>query len=137
MCLILRGMLQGSFPVSDIQRGRRDAARLRLRLAARLVLLDRTQHCILTDLSAGGARIQPGDAVSLGAQAVLMWGSGLEGFGEVVWVSARECGIAFDERLRDRVLQATRQLNEIERLPDDRDLVRRSAQAFVRSGIRL
>jgi hypothetical protein len=130
-------MIQDAFPLSDIQRGRRDAARLRLRLAARLVLLDGTQHCILTDLSASGARIHPSDAVSVGAQAVLMWGSRFEGFGEVVWVSARECGIAFDERLRDGVLQATRQLNEMERLPEDRDLVRRSAQAFVRSGVRL
>jgi hypothetical protein len=120
-----------------LPRGRRANARLRLRLASRLVLLDGTQHCILTDLSAGGARIQPREPVRLGAEGMLMWAPGLESFGTIVWISARECGILFDEPLAPTILQATRLINEAERLPGERDLVRRSAHGFVRDGTRL
>jgi hypothetical protein len=131
------GMTQNPSSAGNLQRGRRASARLRLRLASRLVLLDGTQHCILTDLSAGGARIQPSEAVRLRSEGVLMWAPGLEAFGTIVWISARECGILFDEPLTATALQATRQINEAERLPGERDMVRRSAQGFVRDGTRL
>jgi hypothetical protein len=110
---------------------------LRLRLAARLILLDGTQTCVLTDLSAGGARIRPAGRLREGAAAVLLWGTRFEAFGQVVWLSPRHCGIAFDEPLSDVLLQATRALDAIERLPEDRDLVRRSASAFVRGTVKL
>jgi hypothetical protein len=121
----------------NLQRGRRGHARLRLRLAARMVLLDGTQHCILSDLSTGGARVQPSKRVSRDADVVLMWGRGLEAFGKIIWVSQRDCGILFDEPLAGGALQATRQIDEVERLPEDRDVVRQSARAFVENGTRL
>jgi hypothetical protein len=110
---------------------------LRLRLAARLVLRDGTLGCILTDLSLGGARIVPAKPVREGADAVLMWAGGLEAFGRIVWVEGRECGILFDEALAVTAIQATRQVNEVSGLPAERELLRRSAQEFVRSGARL
>lgn len=101
-----------------------------------MILLDATQHCILTDLSAGGARIQTGKPVRRGSDAVLMWANGLEGFGTIIWAGEHACGILFDEPLADTTLQATRRINEVERLPMEHDMVRHSVQKFVHDGTR-
>jgi len=137
MRLYVEAMVSDSSPLANLQRGRRASARLRLRLAARLVLLDSTQRCILTDLSQGGARLVINEPICRGAQAVLMWGAGLEAFGEVAWHGLRHCGLVFDEPLADTLLQATRDLDAIEHLAPDRDLLRGSARAFVRGTARL
>lgn len=102
-----------------------------------MVLLEGTLSCILTDLSTGGARIMLNRRVRIGEQVVLSIGRGLEGFGEIVWASETQCGILFEEPLPSTVLQTVRQLNDSERLPEDRELARRTAQGFVHKGTRL
>lgn len=126
-------------PQSDLslQRGRRTNPRLRLRLTARAVLLEGTRPCILTDLSASGARVLVDRRLRIGNQVMLSWGHGLEAFGDIVWATPTECGIVFDEVLGETVLHAARRLGDSDRLPDDRELTRRTADAFVRRAARL
>ena len=128
--------MQNAHFANALQRGRRAEPRLRLRLAARMILLDGTQHCTLTDLSTGGARVQPSNRVRRDADVVLMWGSGLEAFGKIIWTGEHDCGILFDEPLVSSALQATRQIDEVDRLPEGRDMLRQSARAFVCNGTR-
>jgi hypothetical protein len=120
-----------------LQRGRRTNPRLRLRLAARAVLLEGTRSCILTDLSASGARLRIDRRVSVSDQVVLSWGQGLEAFGDIVWATETHCGVVFEEPLREAVLHAARRLSDSDGLPDDRELTRRTAAAFVRGAARL
>jgi hypothetical protein len=108
-----------------------------LRLAARVVLLQGTLSCILTDLSTGGARILINQRLRIGDQAVLTWGRGLEAFGEIVWAAETHCGILFEEPLPETVLKSARDLHDSERLPGDLELTRRTAHGFVHGGTRL
>ncbi|WP_184243741.1 PilZ domain-containing protein [Novosphingobium chloroacetimidivorans] len=116
--------------------GRRASARLRTRLPARMVLLGGTQHCVLIDLSLNGARIQTSTPARLGDEAVLIWGS-FETFGQVVWATDTHCGLALFEPITDALLLETRQLDQVARLPEDRDLTRQSAQAWAQGKAKL
>lgn len=130
-------MLASRLPVSErAQIGRRASARLRTRLAGRMMLLDGTQHCILVDISLTGARVQTSKPVRLGVEAVLIWGD-FETFGQVVWATDTHCGLALDDPITDTVLLGTRQLDQVARLPGERGLARKSAQSYVQSVARL
>ena len=116
--------------------GRRASARLRTRLAARMVLLAGTQNCVLIDLSLTGARVETSRPAQLGDEAVLMWGS-FETFGQVVWTTPGLCGLALFDPISDAVLLGTRQLDQVARLPEDRELARNSARSYVEGRVRL
>ncbi|MBB4860774.1 hypothetical protein HNO88_004119 [Novosphingobium chloroacetimidivorans] len=120
----------------DNPRGRRESARLRVRLAARLVSRSGTQHVILTDLSTYGAQVIAGKPLRVGDEVMLLW-SGFEAFGDVAWSAARHYGIRLADPLGQVVLVGTRQLDATERLPAERELTRRSAQSFVKGNVRL
>jgi hypothetical protein len=101
-----------------------------------MVLREGTQSCILIDLSLSGARVQTSQPARLGDEAVLMWGS-FEAFGQVVWASPSLCGLALFDPITDAMLLGTRQLDQVARLPEDRDLVRSTARSYVQGGVRL
>jgi len=116
--------------------GRRAAARLRVRLPVRLVLLTETMNGVLADLSQSGARIALPRPVDERLEAMLLWGR-FEAFGTIAWSAGRLCGMTFDEPIDGNVLIATRRLDDAARLPEDRELVRRSARSFVQGVVRL
>ncbi len=111
--------------------GRREHSRLRVRLPARLTTLDGTSSAILTDLSFGGAKLAAKCPLRPGQQAVLNWHT-FEAFGTVSWVHDGMCGMHFDEYLAGKVLIETRDLDDADHLPSDRDLTRGAAREFVK-----
>ena len=77
--------------------GRREAARVRLALPAKVILVTGHEHCQLDDLSETGARITLGrEAPPAGHSAVLMV-DGIEAFGAVVWRRGGQFGLCFDQ----------------------------------------
>lgn len=121
----------------DANIGRRREGRLRVRLDARLITLDGSCRAVLADVSANGARIVGGTCgLRPGQEAVLQWGD-QEAFGVVVWAGHGQIGLCFYDPLDAKTVAATRQLDERQRLPDDRELIRRSALGFVQGGFRL
>ena len=111
--------------------GRRAYSRLRVRLPARLTTLDGTFSAILTDLSLGGAKLSITKLPTPGFDAVLSW-YGYEAFGSVSWAHDGMCGMRFEEIISPRVPIATRDIEDAEHLPSDRDLVRGFADKWVR-----
>ena len=101
-----------------------------------MVLREGTQSCILMDLSLSGARVETSQPARLGDEAVLMWG-GFESFGQVVWTTPSLCGVALFDPISDATLLGTRQLDQVARLPDDRELTRNSARSYVEGRVRL
>ena len=86
---------------------RRGHARLRLGIEAELMTLDGRKQVMLMDLSQSGARLLLQEHYRLD-QAVLYW-MDFEAFGEVVWQSGRELGLAFEEPISEATVLATRQ----------------------------
>jgi hypothetical protein len=118
--------------------GRREHSRLRVRLPARLTTLDGTTRAVLTDLSFGGAKLEVKCDVRPGQEAVLNWHT-FEAFGTVSWVHDGMCGLHFDEYLDGKVLIATRDLDDAEHLPNDREMLRDTMRGVARdwvSGVR-
>jgi hypothetical protein len=111
--------------------GRREHSRLRVRLPARLTTLDGKASAVLTDLSFGGAKLLTNCILRPGQQAVLDWDR-FEAFGTISWVREGMCGLRFDEFLEGKALIATRDLNDAEHLPSERELARGAARDFVR-----
>jgi len=120
--------------------GRRSTGRLRVRLSARLILLSGTRNCVLTDLSGTGARVVCGlgarEPFQSGEEAMLLWGE-FEAFGRLVWTAGASCGLAFGRPIPRPVLLKTRDLDKRERLPDDRETLRRTARQFAEGRVRL
>ncbi|RYD80093.1 MAG: PilZ domain-containing protein [Verrucomicrobiaceae bacterium] len=110
--------------------GRRGRSRLKARLVARAISVSGSQRAVLNDLSLTGARLTLSEPIKAGECIVLQWGD-FEAFGDVVWSSENQIGIQFDATIEPRTLIATRDLDDLERLPSDHDLVRRSAEAWV------
>ena len=104
---------------------------MRARLAARAITLNGSQRAVLDDLSLTGARISTTPPIGVGECIVLQWGS-FEAFGDVVWSSDNQVGIRFDMDIDPKTLVSTRDLNDLERLPSDHDLVRQTAEAWVK-----
>ncbi|MFZ9395410.1 MAG: PilZ domain-containing protein [Erythrobacter sp.] len=95
-------------PLHDV---RRTEARLRLRLPARLVLLDRACHCIIENISCTGARLVVDNPPRL-AEFGQVQCEGLDHFFETVWCRGNQVGIAFDEPVPRSALLRLRQLND-------------------------
>jgi hypothetical protein len=110
--------------------GRRGRSRLKARLAARVICVSGSQRAVLNDISLTGARLTLTQPVKAGECIVLQWGN-FEAFGDVVWSSQNQIGVKFDATIDPRTLIATRDLDDLERLPSDHDLVRRSAEDWV------
>lgn len=116
--------------------GRRKRSRLRVRLPARLVTRSDTQSVILCDLSLNGAQVTTRDPLRLGSEAVLEWGK-FEAFGEVVWCEGNRCGLSFFDPITTQELMATRDIDTVAHLPQDRELVRQTARQWVEGQGRL
>lgn len=111
--------------------GRRCEARLRVRLAARVILRDGTSQAVLADLSCNGARLAGlKQELIVGREALLSWGR-YEAFGMIVWSANGQNGMQFYEPLDRAALLDTRTLDTMQRLPDDKEQVRAAARAFV------
>ena len=116
--------------------GRRRDARLRLRLAAKVITRAGVRNVVLCDLSQQGASVIASQAFGCTGPAVLQWGRH-EVFGEIQWCSGGRIGIQFDEPLPHALLLEARQLNETARLPADRELVREQARSWVQGAHRV
>lgn len=112
------------------QRGRRTESRLRVRLPARLITHHGEWAVVLVDLSQNGASVQCANLVSQRGDAVLQW-SGFEAFGAIRWCRSGYGGLAFFDPIRPGWLIATRDLDDAERLPGERELVRRVAHEWA------
>jgi hypothetical protein len=110
--------------------GRRREARLRLRLAAKVITRAGARGVVLCDLSRQGASVQAGQAFGCTGPAILQWGRH-EMFGDIQWCSGGRIGIRFDEPLPQVVLLEAREMNETARLPADRELAREQARRWV------
>jgi len=114
----------------------RSECRIRVQLPAVLTTRDGTRRVMLEDLSASGARISGPVPYQTGEEAVLQW-SRFEALGQVWWFGEGDCGIRFADPVPASVLLATRDLPGCARQPGERDLVRRTAEAFVNGRMRL
>jgi hypothetical protein len=110
--------------------GRRGRSRLKARLAARVICVSGSQRAVLNDISLTGAKLALNRPIKAGECVVLQWGD-FEAFGDVVWSSDNQIGVQFDAAIDPRTLIATRDLDDLERLPSDHDLVRQSAEAWA------
>lgn len=122
--------------------GRRAEARLRVRLAARLISRDGNGRAVLIDLSQHGARVSGVEPdLRPGHEAVLKWGAaetaGHEAFGVIVWSAHGECGINFYDPVDRAALIQTRAIDSHTERRADRVAVREVARAFVSGQRRL
>lgn len=112
------------------QHGKRSESRLRVRLPARLISHHGEYNVVLRDLSQHGASIERAGLPQQSGDAVLIWGK-YEGFGKVKWSRDGRCGILFYDEIPPKWLIATRDLDDAEHLPEDRELHRQAAGAWV------
>jgi len=110
--------------------GKRSESRLRVRLPARLITHHGEYTVVLRDLSQRGASIERADLPQQSGDAVLIWGK-YEAFGKVKWSGKNRCGMHFYDEIPPKWLIATRDLDDLEHLPEDRELHRQAAQAWV------
>lgn len=116
--------------------GRRRDARLRVRLAAKVITRAGARHVVLCDLSRQGASVKALQPFDCRGPAVLQW-AGHELFGEIQWSDAGRIGIHFDEPVPQALLIEARELDAFARLPEDRDMVREQARCWVQGVHRL
>lgn len=115
--------------------GRRESARVRLHIPARLILLTGVQQCMLEDLSVSGAAVIPQDSLpAVGASGILQC-SGVEVFGTVQWSRYGRCGIMFDERLPLASVVSLRHVADAF-ADTERERFRESARAWVQGSAR-
>ncbi|RYD60457.1 MAG: PilZ domain-containing protein [Verrucomicrobiaceae bacterium] len=110
---------------------RRGQSRLKARLAARVIAVSGSQRAVMNDLSLTGARLSLNEPIKSGQCVVIQWGN-FEAFGDVVWSEGNQIGVQFDATIDPRTLIATRDLDDLERLPSDHEIVRKSAEAWVK-----
>ncbi|OCC24766.1 hypothetical protein MB02_04650 [Croceicoccus estronivorus] len=90
---------------------RRWNGRARLALPAKLMLPNEEMHCMLEDLSLGGARIRIEKLPRLGASVWLRF-SDYEIFGSVAWARGHLCGLTFEERIPKDIILHMRALSD-------------------------
>ena len=110
--------------------GRRQAARVRLALPGKVILITGHEACQLDDLSQTGACVTVGgDPPPLGDDVVLMV-QGVEAFGTVVWRRGGSFGVAFDALLpKDDVIRLRAVHDHFQTLEQEQN--RRRAREFV------
>lgn len=92
----------------DNQTGRRAAARLRVSIPAKLILLDGNYRCPLEDISQTGARVSCSAAVVPGATGILQC-MGLDVLCSIIRNEAGRFGLHFEEEVSTEALQEIRQ----------------------------
>jgi hypothetical protein len=88
--------------------GRRSMARAKVPLAAILTTLQRSRCAAIVDLSCTGARLRGYGLPATGEDLELKIES-VRVFGAVVWTSANQCGVRFDEPLMPFEVERLRQ----------------------------
>lgn len=114
----------------EVQTGRRGRSRLRVRLPAKLQTRIENARVILVDLSMTGARLVADNPPAVGTEAMLHWDR-YEAFGEVVWAQGVQFGLSFEEPISEQDVLATRELDDVARLPHDKELLRQAAREWV------
>lgn len=79
--------------------GRRHAARVRLGIPAKIILLSGTYSCRLDDLSQTGARVAIAASQPSPGMSAILTVNGLEVLGTIKWGRAQRYGLQFDEPL--------------------------------------
>lgn len=110
--------------------GRRQAARVRLALPGKVILITGYEPCLLNDLSQTGACVTvSGTAPPVGHDVVLQVNA-IEAFGSVVWRSGSNFGVLFDDRLsKDDVVRLRTIHDHFQTLEEQRRS--RQAREFV------
>ena len=105
-----------------------------MRLPATLTLMSGVLNVVLENLSEQGARIKFGanrsESIRVGCEGVLQWHR-FEVFCYIRWIATDSCGLLFDEPITRREVIFTRTLDERERLPGEREILRGAARNFV------
>lgn len=79
--------------------GRRQAARVRLALPGKVILITGQEPCLLDDLSQTGACVTVGGMAPPAGDDVVLMVQGVEAFGSVVWRRDTRFGVLFEEPL--------------------------------------
>lgn len=88
--------------------GRRSASRMTAPLIAVFMTRTRSHSAVVIDVSSAGVRLGGDDLPEEGTELVISIET-VRAFGRVAWVSARECGIAFDDPLPADAIETFRQ----------------------------
>jgi len=113
--------------------GRRAAARLRLYMPARLVLVDGALPCILENISQTGARIVIQKARPISQSGILQCPP-LDAFFDRVWAHGVRIGVTFEEPVPAETLHALRQLHDNYDSMSQQEMLR-TARAWVRGDL--
>ena len=118
------------------EQGSRHQSRLSVHLPAILTTRDGTRRVTLNDLSTRGARFCSPEQLIVGQDVVIQW-LRYEAFGEICWSIDGLYGIAFARSIALADLVDTFERNEGGNQPVERDIVSRTARAFVEGRLRL
>ena len=116
--------------------GNRQQTRLSVRLPAVVTTRDGTRRVRLEDLSIRGARVTGAAHLHSDQDVLLQWGT-CEAFGLVRWAVDGTCGIRFCATVSVKQLIDARELDDRAQQPVEREVVRRTADAFVNGRVRL
>jgi hypothetical protein len=125
-------MPNGGFPFNRAagSPGRRQAARVRLALPGKVILITGHHACLLEDLSQTGARVTvSGTPPRVGDDVVLMV-NGVEAFGTVVWQSGAGVGLCFEQPMAIDDVVRLRNIHDHYQLLEQQ-AERRRAREFV------
>ncbi len=116
--------------------GRREAARLRLSIPARLVTLYDTRRCILVDLSRTGAQVGLQSPLRQD-EGIFLQVAGIDQFGSIVRRIVRQNGgingVEFETPLTDEQVIALRRYSE-SLVAEERQALRDEVRAWVSGG---
>lgn len=129
-------MGKASHQLLGLEFGNRQQTRLSVRLPAVVTTRDGTRHVRLEDLSIRGARVSGAAQLRAEQDVLLQWGS-CEAFGKIRWIDDGTCGIRFCATVSVNQLIAARELDDRAQQPVEREVVRRTADAFVNGRVRL
>lgn len=118
------------------EHGSRQQSRLTVHLPAILTTRDGTRRIMLKDLSTRGARFSMPEELSVGQDVVIQW-LNFEAFGEIYWCVDGLYGVAFARHISLADLVETRDRNACGMQPVEREIVSRTALAFVEGRLRL
>jgi hypothetical protein len=119
----------------EVPIGRREDARARLDLAARLVSVSGVQQVRLNNLSRGGASVWTPTPPKLGSDVIFQW-QGIDAVCSVVWSAPDRCGLRFEEPVPDEAVLLARSLSD-GRSARARSEAAESARKFVDGRLRV
>lgn len=80
--------------------GRRSARRVEAPQPALLITMSDRHRALLSDISRTGAKLSAETVPSVGTELFLQVG-GVDVYAKVVWTDGDQCGLKFDEEIRD------------------------------------